>query len=288
MALEPTGSLGQISQSTGQSTSQGTGTPISWQTPQSQYDLMFAQQAAAMGANQYNWAQQQYGNLQGIANEAIPQYLAGSAAAQQLGTTMLGDYNQIYRPAMRQIAETAATYASPERIAANMGQAEAGATQAAAQGWQNTRAQLQAAGVDPSQGESAWMRNAANLAGGAAAAGAGTQARQATEQTGLGLQQQNINFGQTLPAGALNAINTAYGGQAGAVNTGATTTNTAANAFNSANQWYNTAMGIQPAPQGQQQQQTAQSTQQSTSQPMQGFGQMGNIGFGGGVVAKGG
>src|SRR6516162_4117687 len=107
------------------------------------------------------------------------------------------------------------------------------------------------------------MRNAANLAGGAAAAGAGTQARQATEQTGLGLQQQNINFGQTLPAGALNA-------------------------FNSANQWYNTAMGIQPAPQGQQQQQTAQSTQQSTSQPMQGFGQMGNIGFGGGVVAKGG
>lgn len=264
-AATPANPMMNISQAS-QSTSQGTGAPVSLQTPQSDYQLQLAQEIANAGQNQYGWAQDQYGYLQGIANEAIPQYLQGAGASNQLAQQQLAQYEGMYLPAQAQFNQLAQTWASPARTAVNMGQAEADATQNANASWNNTRQQLQSMGIDPSSGEYAGLQAAANTAAGASAAGAGNQARQATEQQGLGLQEQNINFGQTMPASALNAVNAGYAGQAGAINTGQSTVNTGTNAFQGANQFYNTAMGVNPAAGG-----SGQNTQNTSASTGAGY-----------------
>lgn len=243
-----------------QSAAQGTSTPSYIETPQSDYQLQLAQEIAASGDQQYNWAQNQYGYLQGLAGEAIPQYLQGAAASNELAQAQLGQYYGTYLPAQQRFSDLAQNWMSPGRESVAMGQAEADATGNANASWNNTRQQLQSMGVDPSSGEYAGLKAAANTAAGASAAGAGNQARQATEQQGLGLQEQNIGFGQTMPASALNAVNAGYAGQAGAVNTGESTVNTGTNAFQGANQFYGTAMGINNAATGQTSQNTSASS----------------------------
>jgi hypothetical protein len=277
------------STSTGSKSSQYTGTPISWQTTQSQYDTDFAKAAFDAGVSQYGWAKDQYTKNQDIADYTIPKYETASGKAMNLADEQLNDYNNLYRPAMKQFADTAATYASAPRIAANMGKAEAGETQAAAKSWDKTRQSLQAAGIaDPSGGIYGEMMRENNLEGGAAAAGAGNQARESTEKTGLELQEQNINFGSTLPASALNAINTGYTGLTDTSNTQATATNTGATAADSANKWYNSALNIQQAPSGTQTQGTSTDTTSSRSAPTTSTDTWGNIGTGGGTIAGGG
>ena len=136
---------------------------------------MYSQQANQIGANQYGWAQQQYGNLRGMANEAIPEYLKGAGYASQLGRNMLQQYETETAPALTQYGRMAGTYASAPRIAQKMGQAEAAATQANQQAWDNTRKQLQASGIDPSSGMYAELKAASNTAGGASGAMSSTR-----------------------------------------------------------------------------------------------------------------
>lgn len=229
-----------------QNTSTGQGTSLSFNlnSPQSDFNLALAKAISDLANNQYQWAGSNYGNLQTMANNAIGDYLSAGAQANDLGTQMLNQYTTMYAPAAAEFNQTANTWASPGRTAQNMGAAEATASEAAQQGWQNTKQQLQAAGIDPSSGEYAGLEAAANTAAGASMAGAGNQAQQATQAQGLQLQQQNVNFGQQVPAGVLNAINQRYGADAGAVNTAESAMNTGVNAYNEANQFYQNAMGV--------------------------------------------
>lgn len=252
--------------SSGSSNAQSLSNSFLLQSPQSAYSQLLAQQAAKLGKNQYDWATQNYNNLQGTANNAIGQYLQAGQMAKQLGTGQLQQYEQMYQPANAQFNQLASTYASAPRTAMNMGEAEAGATQAAATSWADTQKQLQASGIDISSGEYAGLRAAANTAAGASAAGAGQQARQNTEAQGRQLQQQNVTFGQSQPASALNALNTEFGANSGAVNTGESTVNTGVNALGSANQFYGSAGSALKLPSvGTQSESTSGSAQASTS-----------------------
>ena len=110
----------------------------------------------------------------------------------------------------------AMTYASPQRIASEMGRAQAGVQQGAEAGRQNAIQDLQSFGVDPSSGRYAALDTASRVMSGAAAAGAGNQQREATTQTGGAMQQgaaglslQNEQIGYGAGAGANALLNTA-------------------------------------------------------------------------------
>ena len=138
-----------------------------------------AKQAQAMAPQVYQWGMDQYNKNQ-------------------------GNIDTMMRNAM--------TYSSPQRIAAEMGQAQAGVMQGAEAGRQNAIKDLQSFGIDPSSGRYAALDQASRVMSGAAAAGAGNVQRGQTEAQGsamqsaamgASLQNQQIGYGA---AGAANAL----------------------------------------------------------------------------------
>lgn len=107
-------------------------------------------------------------------------------------------------------------YASPQRIASEMGRAQAGVQQGAEAGRQSAIKDLQSFGVDPSSGRYAALDQASRVMSGAAAAGAGNMQREATVGAGAQMQQaaqgaslQNEQIGYGAGAGANALLNTA-------------------------------------------------------------------------------
>src|SRR5215467_2695224 len=104
-------------------------------------------------------------------------------------------------------------WASPQHIATQMGQAEAGVQQAGAQALESSKRDLESYGIDPSAGRYAGLEQASRVATAAAAAGAGNQQRNADIAQGLTMQNQAISAGlqntQT-GYGAANALNALY------------------------------------------------------------------------------
>jgi hypothetical protein len=142
-----------------------------------------AKQAQAMAPEVYAWGMNQYNKNQ-------------------------GNIDAMMRNAM--------TYASPQRIASEMGRAQAGVQQGAEAGRQSAIKDLQSFGIDPSSGRYAALDQASRVMSGAAAAGAGNQQREATMATGAGMQsaaqglsEQNYQTGYGAAAGANALLNTA-------------------------------------------------------------------------------
>jgi hypothetical protein len=146
----------------------------------------------------------------------------------------------------------ALTYASPQRQAVDMGQAEAGVMQGAEAARQSALSDLQSYGIDPSAGHYAGLDRAARVQAGASAAGAGNQQRMADVATGNAMQNQAI-------ASSLQNVNTGYG------------------AANAANALLGTASSLKYAPLGTVSSGSSQST-----------GSSGSIGFGAGGGGSGG
>jgi hypothetical protein len=130
-----------------------------------------AKQAQGMAPQVYQWGMQQYANNQG-----------------NIDTMM----------------RNALTYASPQRIAADMGMAESGAAQGAEKGRQSALSDLQSYGIDPSAGRYAGLDQASRVMSGAATAGAGNQQRTSDIATGNAMQNQAISS-------SLQNVQTGYG-----------------------------------------------------------------------------
>jgi len=142
-----------------------------------------AKQAQNMAPEVYQWGMEQYNKNQ-------------------------GNIDAMMRNAM--------TYSSPQRIASEMGRAQAGVMQGAEAGRQSAIKDLQSFGIDPSSGRYAALDQASRVMSGAAAAGAGNQQREATMATGAGMQSaamgsslQNLQTGYGAAAGANALLNTA-------------------------------------------------------------------------------
>jgi hypothetical protein len=108
----------------------------------------------------------------------------------------------------------ALSYASPQRQAVDMGQAEAGVMQGAEAARQSALSDLQSYGIDPSAGRYAGLDQAARVQAGASAAGAGNQQRMADIATGNAMQNQAISSGlqnTQVGYGAANAANALLG-----------------------------------------------------------------------------
>jgi hypothetical protein len=222
----PTSIGGNVSQRQAQSTMQSTSNSYIPDYAESPILREIAQYSRSMAPQVYQWGMDQYNKNQ-------------------------GNIDTMMRNAM--------TYASPQRIAAEMGRAEAGVMQGAEAGRQNAIRDLQSFGIDPSSGRYAALDKANQVMAGASAAGAGNVQREATTAAGAqmqaaaqGLSEQNYQLGY----GASNAMNQLLG----------------------------TAMQLKYPPLGTTQQQTSQSTDTSTGS---GFN-IGGIGQGGGAGGAGG
>jgi hypothetical protein len=175
----------QVSASAQQSASQGSAFSQSYIPEYSQTPILesIAKQAQNLAPEVYNWGMDQYYKNQ-------------------------GNIDSMMRNAM--------TYASPQRIASEMGRAQAGVQQGAEAGRQSAIKDLQSFGVDPSSGRYAALDQASRVMSGAAAAGAGNQQREATVAQGGAMQSaaqgasmQNEQIGYGAGAGANALLNTA-------------------------------------------------------------------------------
>src|SRR6187431_622501 len=105
-----------------------------------------------------------------------------------------GDIDGLMRDAL--------SYASPQRVAVDMGMAEAGVQQGAERGRLSAIRDLESYGIDPSSGRYAALDMSNRVMSAAAAAGAGNQQRMADYAAGNAMRnqaiaagQQNANFG---------------------------------------------------------------------------------------------
>jgi len=140
-----------------------------------------AQYAQSMAPQVYQWGMDQYNKNQ-------------------------GNIDTLMRNAM--------SYASPQRVAQEMGMAQSGVMQGAEAGRQNAMRDLQSYGIDPSSGRYAGLDMANRVMSGAAAAGAGNQQRMATQAAGNAMQNQAIQASNANVAtgyGASNAMNQLLG-----------------------------------------------------------------------------
>jgi hypothetical protein len=177
-----------------------------------------ANYSASMAPQVYQWGMQQYANNQ-------------------------GNIDSLMRNAL--------TYASPQRIAADMGMAESGAAQGAEAGRQSALSDLQSYGIDPSAGRYAGLDQANRVQSAASVAGAGNQQRMADVATGNAMQQQAIS------SGIQNAAQVGYG------------------AANAANQFAGTGMNLKYSPLGQ----TSSGSSESSGSSFSGSGSGGSTGY---------
>jgi hypothetical protein len=188
--------------------------------------LGLSQSTQSSGSNQAaSSASQQASQASNFSQTYIPEY-SQTPILESIAKQAQNMAPEVYQWGMDQynknqgnidaMMRNAMTYASPQRIASEMGRAEAGVQQGAEAGRQNAIQDLQSFGVDPSSGRYAALDTASRVMSGAAAAGAGNQQREATTATGgamqqgaAGLSMQNEQIGYGAGAGANALLNTA-------------------------------------------------------------------------------
>lgn len=130
-------------------------------------------------------------------------FMKGQAATTtQWATEDRDRYKTVFQPLQDQYIADAASYASPDRVAARSNAAEAGVqSQIAAQTGATNRS-MEAMGVNPNSGRFQGTNTTMGMQGALAAAGAGnTEARQVRAE-GQQMQAGAINMGMGLPAQA--------------------------------------------------------------------------------------
>src|SRR5262245_32421062 len=153
-----------FSDSSGFSDSYGQGTSDQYipDYPQTPLLMAIAQDAFARSGQVYQWGMDQFNRNQ-------------------------GNIDSLMRDAL--------SYASPQRIATDMGMAEAGVQQAAEKGRLSALRDLESYGIDPSSGRYAALDQANRVQAAASAAGAGNQQRMADEAAGNAMRNQAISSG---------------------------------------------------------------------------------------------
>jgi hypothetical protein len=256
------------------------------QTPQSEYALQLAQQAAALGEQQYGWAQNAYNQSSALTANQIDAFNNEAGVAEGEAGDIWNQYQGQGEGEITDLFNQAGQYASQGRTAFNMGQAGSTAAQAGAASLANTKQNLQSYGIDPSSGMYGELEQASNTANAASTAGAENEAQVSTAATGRTLLGESVNAAQQMPGQAVNAINSAYQGIGGAENAELANENAGTAALSSADPFLNTAMSLKYPPIGNYS--TSVGTSNSNSSPAPKSGGSGGGGSGGGGGGSGG
>lgn len=174
---------------------------------------------SSSGSNQ----SQQQSSSQQNSTSYIPDY-SETPILESIAKYSAGMAPQVYQWGMDQFSKNqgnidalmrnALSYASPQRIATDMGQAESGVQQGAEAGRQSAIRDLQSYGIDPSAGRYAGLDTANRVMAGASAVGAGNQQRMADISQGNAMQNQAMSSGlqnTQVGYGAANAANALLG-----------------------------------------------------------------------------
>ena len=248
-------------------------------SPQSTYALQLAQIAGALGQQQYQWAQNTFGQLQGETADNVNNFITSANQGLDLAGNTIGQYENTYVPLQNQLVQDAGSYSSTARQNYNMGAAGSAAAQSTTAGLNAAKQNLTSMGIDPSSGMYGELEDSQKVAGAAAEAGAEQQAMINTQTTGRQLRSEAINVGQALPGAAVNSLNAANNATTGAENADLGTANVGATLMDSANPYLSTGMNLKYPPVGNTS--TGMSSSMSTSQGSQGGGG-GSSGGGGG------
>jgi hypothetical protein len=186
--------------------------------PHSDSDVLFRPTAFSQSSQASSSQQQSTQQAQSTSQSGsyIPNY-SETPILEQIAQYAQNMAPQVYQWGMQQYANNqgnidalmrnAQSYASPQRIATDVGQAEAGVQQAGEAARQSAEQQLQSYGIDPSSGRYAALDNASRVQTAASAAGAGNQQRISDIATGNAMQNQAIQASLANTATGFNAAN---------------------------------------------------------------------------------
>lgn len=184
--------------------------------------------------DQLAWAKQQFYENKATTDKIVNMSLENAKTQQEQAKTAYQRYQTKYQPVEDKLLGQVQDWASPTRIAAMEGSAEATAQQQGAQARTASQQQLESFGINPSSTRYAAMDVGNRTATAASAAAAGTNAANLAQQQQLGLESQAINIGRGYPgqvstefagstsAGAAgnNAMNQTFQAGSNAMNTG--------------------------------------------------------------------
>lgn len=275
------------SSSFGSSSNESTSTPTVMETPENSILDQIAQYSQSLAGQMQNWAQGEYAKSSQVTDQVVGSFMQTAQKMSGFAQGLTDQYNNLFAPENAQLIQDANTYASPDRMKANMGMAGATQAQAGDQAIKNSEANLLSMGIDPSAGRYAGLDKAAAVQNAANVAGAENIQRNADIATGQKLRSEAVQVGSLLPSAVTNASNTAIQANTGASNASLANANTGANLMSLADKYLSTAMGLKLPPTGQtssshgSSNNSSQSQDPSRSQGPGGSGQGGGQGGGG-------
>lgn len=248
------------------STSNSSSVPTVTETPENQIIDQLSGVAAGLANNMYQWAQGVYAQTSQITNAAVSNFFNVSQQMSGLSSNLTSQYNNLFAPENAQLIADANSYASPARMAVDMGMAGATQAQAGQSALSNSEEALRSYGIDPSSGRYAALDKAAAVQNAANVAGAQNTQRQADITTGQKLRSEAVQVGAQLPAAIANVNNTAIQANTGASNASLANANTGRNLMGLPNDYLGTAMGVKLPLQGQTSRSNSVGTSSSPSQ----------------------
>lgn len=228
--------------------SESTSTPTVVSTPENGILDQLSGVASGLANQMVNWAQGVFAQTSAITNQAVGNFFQTSQKMNGLSDNLTGQYNNLFAPENAQLVADANSYASPARMAVDMGQAGATQAQAGDQALHNSEEALKSYGIDPSSGRYAALDKAAAVQNSANVAGAMNTQRNTDIATGQRLRSEAVQVGAQLPSAIANVNNTALAANTGAANASDANANTGANVMNVGNNYLKTAMGIPLSP----------------------------------------
>lgn len=196
-----------------------------------------------LASSQLDWAKGAYGQNKGVSDQVTGHDLDTADRSNQFSSDLQNQYQDTYAPLGDKFAHEAENYSNPDRIADNMGRAQATTSQAFDQARQGAQQELEGYGIDPSATRFGALDVGLRAQKAAAMAAAGNNARTQTENTGLALEGQAIGQGQALPGMAAGTANTGLQAGSQAVNSGLATTASGANTMGTTPGYMNMANG---------------------------------------------
>src|SRR5579859_1738472 len=231
-----------MSSSFNQSTSSSSTFPI--ETAENGIMDQIAGVASGMASSLYNWAGSVFNQTSAITNQAVGNFFNVSSNMLGLSQNLTNQYNNLFAPENAQLVADANSYASPARMAVDMGMAGATQAQAGNDALANSEEALRSFGIDPSAGRYAALDQASRVQNAANVAGAENQQRVADIATGQRLRSEAVQVGAQLPAAISNVNNTAIQANTGASNAELANANTGANLYGLADKYLSTAMNL--------------------------------------------
>jgi hypothetical protein len=201
-------------------------------TPIAMASMQNSQAGQQFSADQLAWAKQQFYENKATTDKIVNMSLDNAATQQAEAKTAYDRYQQKYQPVEDKLLGQVQDWASPTRIAAQEGSAEATAQQQGAQARTASQQQLESFGINPSSTRYAAMDVGNRTATGASAAAAGTNAANRAQQQQLGLESSAINIGRGYPGQVSNEFSGSTSAGASANNAQNQTFQTGSNAMN--------------------------------------------------------